>query len=225
MTLPNTHSPSVIIIDITNGSGSHVANNISGRGIDIQQLATSTEAVARNIASTDEPVVVFDISEHRIEREETPIRELVDAVRSYSPDVRVGIVLEEGSSRAVLESVSAGAEAVLLANTSAEELAEGISRFVSGEQVAASELSGTLISIIRDQHDRLAKGTQPLLTKREIDVLSLVAQGKTNRQIARELYIADNTVKNHVRNILEKLGCHSRMEAVDRAIESGIPIR
>jgi DNA-binding NarL/FixJ family response regulator len=56
------------------------------------------------------------------------------------------------------------------------------------------------------------------LTERELEVLRLVAKGMNNREIARQLYISENTVKNHVRNILEKLQLHSRMEAVMYAV-------
>jgi DNA-binding NarL/FixJ family response regulator len=58
----------------------------------------------------------------------------------------------------------------------------------------------------------------PKLTDREMEVLQLVAQGLNNRDIAKELFISENTVKNHVRNILEKLHLHSRMEAVVYAV-------
>jgi len=58
----------------------------------------------------------------------------------------------------------------------------------------------------------------PRLTTREMEVLRLVARGMNNRDIARELYISENTVKNHVRNMLEKLQLHSRMEAVVYAV-------
>ena len=58
----------------------------------------------------------------------------------------------------------------------------------------------------------------PRLTERELEVLKLVARGLNNRDIAKELFISENTVKNHVRNILEKLQLHSRMEAVVYAV-------
>jgi two-component system NarL family response regulator len=58
----------------------------------------------------------------------------------------------------------------------------------------------------------------PRLTERELEVLRLVATGMNNREAAKELYISENTVKNHVRNILEKLQLHSRMEAVMYAV-------
>ena len=62
----------------------------------------------------------------------------------------------------------------------------------------------------------------PRLTDREMEVLRLVAQGLNNRDIAKQLYISENTVKNHIRNIHEKLQVHSRMEAVVRAVREGV---
>lgn len=62
----------------------------------------------------------------------------------------------------------------------------------------------------------------PRLTDRELEVLKLVATGMNNRDIAKELFISENTVKNHVRNILEKLQLHSRMEAVVYAMREKI---
>ena len=61
------------------------------------------------------------------------------------------------------------------------------------------------------------------LTERELDVLRLVAQGLNNREIGRQLFISENTVKNHVRNVLEKLQLHSRIDAVMYAIREGLP--
>ena len=63
---------------------------------------------------------------------------------------------------------------------------------------------------------------RPTLTGREIEVLSLVADGKTSRQIGDLLYISENTVKNHIRNILDKLGLHSRNEAVLYAVRENL---
>ena len=64
------------------------------------------------------------------------------------------------------------------------------------------------------RHRELTASRKPTLTGREIEVLQLVAQGYTSREIGEQLFISENTVKNHVRNILDKLGLHSRNEAV-----------
>ncbi|MCA1830750.1 MAG: response regulator transcription factor, partial [Actinobacteria bacterium] len=69
--------------------------------------------------------------------------------------------------------------------------------------------------------DEKPQSPQPRLTEREMEVLRLVAKGRNNRDIAKELFISENTVKNHIRNILEKLHLHSRMQAVVYAVREG----
>jgi DNA-binding NarL/FixJ family response regulator len=81
----------------------------------------------------------------------------------------------------------------------------------------ASKLLTEFASMARkDEEKQQMPG--PRLTDREMEVLTLVAQGLNNRDIAKQLFISENTVKNHVRNILEKLHLHSRMEAVVYAV-------
>jgi two-component system NarL family response regulator len=77
----------------------------------------------------------------------------------------------------------------------------------------ASKLLSEFNALVQQSEER-HRSLLPSLTEREIDVLKLVAKGLSNREISEELYISENTVKNHVRNILEKLHLHSRMEAV-----------
>ena len=81
----------------------------------------------------------------------------------------------------------------------------------------ASKLLSEFTNLAKKADEQQALPT-PRLTDRELEVLKLVAQGMSNREIAGELYISENTVKNHVRNILEKLHLHSRMEAVVYAV-------
>ena len=75
---------------------------------------------------------------------------------------------------------------------------------------------------VRRPAERTQQVSAPKLTEREMQVLRLVARGMNNRDIAKELFISENTVKNHVRNILEKLQLHSRMEAVVYAVREKI---
>jgi len=81
----------------------------------------------------------------------------------------------------------------------------------------ASKLLSEFTSLAKRADERQSVPT-PRLTDRELEVLKLVAEGMSNREIAGELFISENTVKNHVRNILEKLHLHSRMEAVVYAV-------
>jgi two-component system NarL family response regulator len=72
------------------------------------------------------------------------------------------------------------------------------------------------------RHEELLSARKPSLTGREIEVLELVAQGNTSREIGALLFISENTVKNHIRNILDKLGLHSRNEAVLYAVREDL---
>ena len=91
----------------------------------------------------------------------------------------------------------------------------GARQTIAGATRDADRAATLTHQVPQDRDDRIRRsGPAPALTTREREVLRLVARGMNNRDIARELYISENTVKNHVRNILEKLQLHSRMEAV-----------
>src|SRR5215469_12756125 len=92
-----------------------------------------------------------------------------------------------------------------------------------GQSLINPSMAGKLLTEFaalarRDDEERAQEVPAPRLTEREMQVLKLVARGMNNRDIAKELFISENTVKNHVRNILEKLQIHSRMEAVMVAV-------
>ena len=84
----------------------------------------------------------------------------------------------------------------------------------------ASRLLDEFAVLVR-RHESPPEGAGAL-SRRELEVLTLVAQGLNNRAIAEQLFISENTVKNHIRNIHEKLQVHSRMEAVVRAVREGV---
>jgi two-component system NarL family response regulator len=101
-----------------------------------------------------------------------------------------------------------------------EEIAETVRAIVQRQGVVSPSMTSKLISEFRALSRRAADSEElppPGLTDREMQVLRLMAHSKTNKDIAAALFISENTVKNHVRNILEKLHLHSRMEAVTYA--------
>ncbi len=95
---------------------------------------------------------------------------------------------------------------------------------LDGGAAVSPAMGGKLFSQLRDllRHNGVTPKGRTDLTGRELEVLSLVGEGKTSREIADELFISENTVRNHVRNILDKLGMKSRFEAVNWAYREGL---
>jgi DNA-binding NarL/FixJ family response regulator len=125
----------------------------------------------------------------------------------------------------IVKSLQAGASGYLLKDIPAADLAQAIRLTHAGIYQLAPSVAGKLIGQLSAQSAK--QGTdQPLvehnLTTRELDVLRLVATGATNREIAEKLYVSEGTVKNHVSNILSRLGLRDRLQAALYAHQHGL---
>jgi two-component system NarL family response regulator len=142
--------------------------------------------------------------------------EVIGDILLVSPSSKVLLLTASESEADLLAGVKAGARGYLTKDTSVPELIAAIDAVAAGGGALSPTMAGKLIDVAHQLfgHRELLALRQPTLTGREIEVLELVAQGNTSRQIAELLFISANTVKNHIRNILDKLGLHSRREAV-----------
>ena len=137
------------------------------------------------------------------------------------PTMKILMLTVSDEEDDLYEAIKAGATGYLLKEISIEEVADAVRAVMQGQTLISPSMASKLIAelaTLSKQADQRSTVPAPRLTDRELDVLRLVAQGLTNREVADQLYIAENTVKNHVRNILEKLHLHSRMEAVLYAV-------
>ena len=116
-------------------------------------------------------------------------------------------------------AIAAGADGYLLKDAEPDELRRAINLVADGKSVLSPEVTSRVLKVVSSSH-----GIPPdvALSKREMDVLKCLAKGMTSAQIAKNLFISENTVKTHVRHILEKLEASNRAEAVSRAIHLGI---
>jgi two-component system NarL family response regulator len=147
--------------------------------------------------------------------------EAAHAIRSARPETRVIMLTVSDDAEDLFAAVKAGANGYLLKEVSIEEVANAVRAVTLGQSLISPSMASKLL----DEFNRLASGAEerhrqvaPRLTDRELEVVRAAARGATNREIAKELGIAENTVKNHIRNVLEKLHLHSRMEAVMYAV-------
>jgi DNA-binding NarL/FixJ family response regulator len=142
----------------------------------------------------------------------------IGAIRREVPDTEVVALTSVLEDASVIGAVRAGAIGYLLKDTNADELGRAIKAAAAGQVQLAPEAAARLMGEVRAP---VAPAPDPL-TDRETDVLRLIAHGKANKEIARELGIGEKTVKTHVSNILAKLGLQSRTQAALHAMNVGL---
>ncbi len=138
------------------------------------------------------------------------------AIRSELPETEVIALTSVLESAAVVGAVKAGAIGYLLKDTQAHELRRAIKAAAAGQVQLSPQASAYLVREVR------APETTGALTEREAEVLRLLAQGQSNKEIAQTLQIVEDTVKTHVKHILSKLGVQSRTQAALCAMRLGL---
>ena len=145
------------------------------------------------------------------------------AMKEVSPSAKIVMLTISDEEGDLFEAIRAGASGYLLKDIPYDEVADVVRAVHGGQSLINPSMAAKLLTEFaalarHDGEERAEQVPAPKLTDREMEVLRLVARGMNNRDIAKELFISENTVKNHVRNILEKLQIHSRMEAVMIAV-------
>jgi DNA-binding NarL/FixJ family response regulator len=150
--------------------------------------------------------------------------EVVEKITAVAPGANVILLTASESEEDLLVGVKAGARGYVTKDAPFEDLVGALNAVNSGGAAVSPNMAGKLLDVTRQllRHQELLQSRKPALTGREIEVLGLVAQGRTSRQIGTALFISENTVKNHIRNILDKLGLHSRSEAVLYAVREDL---
>jgi DNA-binding NarL/FixJ family response regulator len=144
-----------------------------------------------------------------------------EQIRDNIPHAKILMLTISDEEADLYDAIKAGASGYLLKEISIDEVADAVRSVWAGQSRISPSMASKLLTEFAAMSRRAEERQQlpaPRLTDREMEVLRLVAQGMNNRDIAKELFISENTVKNHIRNILEKLHLHSRMEAVVYAV-------
>ena len=155
-------------------------------------------------------------------------------IKGEYPETRILILTTHESPEYLMDAIRAGAAGYVLKDSTKQRLLDAVRRVISGESPVNEELAMQVIQRLTDENRRHAEPlpepaekwreetlTEPL-TDREIEILRLLALGKTNRQVAKELLISLSTVKTHVQHVNIKLGVSDRTQAAVRAAELGL---
>lgn len=150
--------------------------------------------------------------------------DLLKAIKQKSPDCRVVMLTIEEDEDTIYKAMREGAQGYILKQDSPERLLKSIQACIDGEILLSNQIYSKVV-------DRIKKVSPPeksqsvifqKLTHREIEITQLIVQGKSNPQIAQELFISESTVKNHISNILHKLEMKDRVELAILAVREGI---
>lgn len=149
--------------------------------------------------------------------------EVLQKLKEKEPGIPVVMLTTSNEEADLIKSLRSGAQGYLLKDMEPDELVSALRDIKNGRNVVAQDLTDALArmvqgdSIIDDEEGPFSE-----LTPREMEILCLLAEGQSNKLIARNLGISDGTVKLHVKAILRKLGIHSRVEAAVIAVEQGL---
>src|SRR5213080_2677937 len=181
----------------------------------VGEAGDGTEAVEKAQESMPDVILMDVRMPHRSGIEAT------QQIKDLLPHVKILMLTISDEEADLYEAIKAGASGYLLKEIPIDEVAEAIRSVSAGQSRLSPSMAAKLLSefaAMSRRADEVRQFPAPRLTDREMEVLRLVAQGLNNRDIGTRLFISENTVKNHIRNILEKLHLHSRMEAVVYAV-------
>lgn len=187
---------------------------LSQTGTEIIAEYSSSEEVEPHQADDDETVFLL-IKDCGLQ----DLRQEIETLRAVNPAGRIAVMLDALTADDLIEVFVAGGDGLLLEDISAEALHESLTLMGLGEKVFPSQLA-TLLS--GGGASRETGPCQGLLTARESQIVRLLTQGRTNKEIANELDLALATVKVHIKSLLKKLGLSNRTQAAIWALDAGL---
>ncbi len=189
------------------------------RGIEVCGAVGDGKEGLRMAAETSPDIVLLDLR-----MPNTDGITVLRAIREAGLNMPVVMLTTSSDERDLVESLRSGAQGYLVKDMEPDEVVSALSEVVEGQTVVAPGLTGVLADAVRSDYSDSDIDASPFaeLTPRETEILCHLAEGQSNKVIARNLGISDGTVKLHVKAILRKLGVHSRVEAAVMAVQHGL---
>jgi two-component system response regulator DevR len=204
----------VLIVDDHRMFGESLSRLLSDEdGISVLGVATTGEAAVEVALRLHPQVVLMDY--------QLPDRDgvaVTEEIKRLEPAIMVVMLTGLGDERLLLASIEAGCSGFLTKDRAAAEVADAVRAAAAGEALISPTLLARLLPKLNRTHRSLGAD----LTDREREILGLLARGWSNKQIAADLYLSLNTIRNHIQAVLKKLGSHSKLEAVSTAVREGI---
>jgi DNA-binding NarL/FixJ family response regulator len=178
--------------------------------LEIAGLAGTGQEAIHQVAALHPDVVLMDLKMPTMDGASTTA-----AIKTTHPDVRVLVLTTYDTDADITAAVDAGADGYLLKQASRDELCAAVRTVAKGGSALSPAIAAKVLNRMRGE-------SGAVLSSREIDVLTAVARGHSNKQVARQLHLSEATVKTHLLHIYAKLGVADRTAAVTTALERGI---
>jgi DNA-binding NarL/FixJ family response regulator len=193
--------------------------SMEGEGFDVVGEACDGDEAVRLAEELRPDVVLMDVS--------MPVLDGVEAtrlVRDKLPDTQVVMLTMHADADIIVKAVRAGASGYLVKDCTTDEVARTVRMAANGETTVSPELAESMLQQVQAAQDAEPADAdeESVISKREVEVLQLIAEGCSTPEVAEQLYISVKTVKNHLASIYQKLDSRDRTQAVVRAVRMGI---
>ncbi|HET6917123.1 MAG TPA: response regulator transcription factor [Acidimicrobiales bacterium] len=186
-------------------------------GVEVVGLAADGEEAVELALSGGVDVVMMDLRMPRCDGVEATRR-----LTAQAPRIKVLVLTTYADDRSVIDALRAGARGYLTKDAGAEEISDALRQLAQGRAAIDPAVQHHLLEAIGGGPAEVRSPTPSGLTTREAEVLTLIARGFTNKQIAEELFVNESTIKTHINHLFSKLGVQDRAQAVAFAYRHGI---
>lgn len=190
--------------------------SMTDQGFDVVGEACDGDEAIRLAEELNPEVILMDVTMPEVDGVEATRQ-----IHQLLPEIRIVMLTMHADQEVLANAIRAGASGYLVKDCSTEEIASAVRMAASGETALSPQLAASMLDEVR-KLDQPANDEERIITRREEEVLQLIANGCSTPEVAEQLFISQKTVKNHLASIYQKLDARDRTQAVLQAVRMGI---
>ena len=191
--------------------------SMTDQGFDVVGEARDGDEAIRLAEELQPEVILMDVTMPEVDGVEATRQ-----IRLQFPDIKIVMLTMHADQEVLASAIRAGASGYLVKDCSTEEIASAVRMAASGETALSPQLAASMLDEVRKLDQPATADEERVITRREEEVLQLIANGCSTPEVAEQLYISQKTVKNHLASIYQKLDARDRTQAVLQAVRMGI---
>jgi len=191
--------------------------SMTDQGFDVVGEARDGDEAIRLAEELQPEVILMDVTMPEVDGVEATRQ-----IRLQFPDIKIVMLTMHADQEVLASAIRAGASGYLVKDCSTEEIASAVRMAASGETALSPQLAASMLDEVRKLDQPATAEEERVITRREEEVLQLIANGCSTPEVAEQLYISQKTVKNHLASIYQKLDARDRTQAVLQAVRMGI---